>query len=101
VARSAEILEDTIGRVARGLVDRGVRRVICAGGETSGAIVTALDITGGSIGEEEARGVPWIFTTTEPQLALLLKSGNFGDPALLARASATGSAVSGDNSGMA
>jgi uncharacterized protein YgbK (DUF1537 family) len=87
VERSAEILESAIGRVARGLVDRGVNRVISAGGETSGAIVTALGVTGGRIGEEAARGVPWIFTTTGPRLALLLKSGNFGDLELLARAS--------------
>jgi uncharacterized protein YgbK (DUF1537 family) len=96
VAMSAEILEDAIGRVARGLVDRGVTRVISAGGETSGAIVTALNVTGGFIGEEESRGIPWIFTTTEPQLALLLKSGNFGDRELLARTSDTVSSRSGD-----
>ncbi len=89
VERSAQILESAIGRVARALVDRGVTRVISAGGETSGAIVTALGVTGGRIGEEAARGVPWIFTTTEPRLALLLKSGNFGEPELLVRASET------------
>jgi uncharacterized protein YgbK (DUF1537 family) len=89
VQRSSEILEDATGRVARGLVERGVRKLIAAGGETSGAIVTALGIPGGLIGDEAARGVPWIFTTGDHPLAVLLKSGNFGDVDLLVTASAT------------
>ncbi|MEU6712806.1 3-oxo-tetronate kinase [Nonomuraea sp. NPDC046802] len=83
--RSAAILESAIGRIARGLVERGVTRVISAGGETSGAVVSALGVPGGLIGPEAARGVPWILTTSG--LALLLKSGNFGEPALLLEAS--------------
>ncbi|MEV0997005.1 3-oxo-tetronate kinase [Nonomuraea sp. NPDC050202] len=85
VERSAAILETAIGRIARGLVERGVTRLITAGGETSGAVVSALGVPGGVIGAEAARGVPWIFTPSGP--ALLLKSGNFGDPDLLLRAS--------------
>ncbi|KAB8197481.1 four-carbon acid sugar kinase family protein [Nonomuraea phyllanthi] len=85
--RSAAILESAIGRVARGLVERGVTRLVCAGGETSGAVVGALGVPGGVIGAEAARGVPWILTASG--LALLLKSGNFGEPGLLLEASAT------------
>ncbi|MFB4266161.1 3-oxo-tetronate kinase [Nonomuraea sp. GTA35] len=85
VERSAAILETAIGRIARGLVERGVTRLVTAGGETSGAVVSALGVPGGVIGAEAARGVPWIFTPSGP--ALLLKSGNFGDPDLLLRAS--------------
>lgn len=83
--RSAAILESALGRVAQGLVERGVTRVISAGGETSGAIVSALGVSGGVIGPEAARGVPWIFTSSG--LSLLLKSGNFGEPGLLLDAS--------------
>ncbi|MEV4171719.1 nucleotide-binding domain containing protein, partial [Nonomuraea sp. NPDC049709] len=83
--RSAAILESATGRIARGLVERGVTRVISAGGETSGAVVSALGVPGGVIGAEAARGVPWIFTPSG--LALLLKSGNFGEPDLLLEAS--------------
>lgn len=82
--RSAAILEEAIGRVARGLVERGVTRVVSAGGETSGAVVSALGVPGGEIGAEAARGVPWIFTPSG--LTLLLKSGNFGEPDLLLEA---------------
>lgn len=86
VERSSVILEEALGLVARGLRARGVTRIIAAGGETSGAIIAALDVRGGSTGAEVAPGVPWIHT--EDGLDLLLKSGNFGDPDLLVRASA-------------
>ncbi|MFI9452013.1 3-oxo-tetronate kinase [Amycolatopsis sp. NPDC052450] len=87
VARSAEILEKATGLIAVGLVERGVRRLVAAGGETSGAIVTALGVHGGVIGAEAAPGVPWIHPVGDDRSALLLKSGNFGDLDLLATAS--------------
>jgi len=83
---SARLLEDATGRIAVGLIERGVRRIVVAGGETSGAIVTALGVDGGLIGPEAAPGVPWIFATSGPPVALLLKSGNFGSADLLAEA---------------
>jgi uncharacterized protein YgbK (DUF1537 family) len=86
LARAASVLETAIGIVAEGVVRRGVRRIIAAGGETSGSIVAALGVAGGLIGSEAARGVPWIHT--ESGLALLLKSGNFGSADLLLEASA-------------
>lgn len=81
--RASNILETAMGLIAQGLVDRGVRRLVIAGGETSGAVVTALDVEGGVIGQEAAPGVPWIFTAGDQPLGLLLKSGNFGRPELL------------------
>ncbi len=87
VVKSAEILETATGLIAAGLAERGVRRLVAAGGETSGAIVTALGVRGGVIGAEAAPGVPWIHPVGEGRPALLLKSGNFGDPDLLATAS--------------
>ncbi|AUI58868.1 3-oxo-tetronate kinase [Amycolatopsis sp. BJA-103] len=89
VERSAGILEKATGLIALGLAGRGVRRLVAAGGETSGAIVTALDVRGGVIGAEAAPGVPWIHPVGDRHPALLLKSGNFGDPDLLATASAS------------
>lgn len=86
VERASSILEAAAGLVARGLVERGVRRLVVAGGETSGAVVTALQVAGGIVGAEEAPGVPWIHTLGDEPLALLLKSGNFGDVELLRRA---------------
>jgi uncharacterized protein YgbK (DUF1537 family) len=83
IAESATILESAMGLIAQGLIRRGVRRLVVAGGETSGAVVTALQVSGGLIGEEAAPGVPWIITQNDPPLALLLKSGNFGSPEFL------------------
>src|SRR5882724_2524955 len=44
--RAGALVEETLAAVARGLVERGVRRLVVAGGETSGAVVQALDLTG-------------------------------------------------------
>jgi uncharacterized protein YgbK (DUF1537 family) len=62
----------------------GVGQLIVAGGETSGAVVKALDVQGLRIGREIDPGVPWTTVLNEdgdkPPLALALKSGNFGTP---------------------
>ncbi|GAB3617255.1 four-carbon acid sugar kinase family protein [Okibacterium endophyticum] len=88
--RASRILEGAMALIAQGLIARDVRRLVVAGGETAGAVVSALDVGGGVIGSEPAPGVPWIFTTSEPQRALLLKSGNFGARDLLLKAVQTG-----------
>jgi uncharacterized protein YgbK (DUF1537 family) len=56
----------------------GARRLVVAGGETSGAIVQALGIKGLRIGPQIDPGVPWTASLGEPTVALALKSGNFG-----------------------
>jgi uncharacterized protein YgbK (DUF1537 family) len=57
----------------------GARRVIVAGGETSGAVTKALGVTQLDIGPEIAPGVPWTYCMSAgQQIALTLKSGNFG-----------------------
>jgi uncharacterized protein YgbK (DUF1537 family) len=78
--QAGALVEQTLGRVARALIDAGVRRLIVAGGETSGAVVGALGVEGLRIGPEIDPGVPWTFSLGEPALALALKSGNFGAP---------------------
>ena len=72
------LVEETLSQVAKGLVARGVRRIVVAGGETSGAVVSALGVEGLQIGAEIDPGVPWTASLGEPRLALALKSGNFG-----------------------
>lgn len=93
VAESAQILETAMGLIARGLVRRGVRRIVVAGGETSGSVVTALEVSGGLIGSEAAPGVPWIFASGTTPITLLLKSGNFGDIDFLIRAVSAGTSL--------
>jgi uncharacterized protein YgbK (DUF1537 family) len=69
-----------MAQIARALVERGVRRLVVAGGETSGAVVAALGVRALKIGPPIDPGVPWTVSLGEPQLALALKSGNFGAP---------------------
>lgn len=76
--RAGSLIENSLAEIARRLVDSGVRKLIVAGGETSGAVVNALGVSGLRIGEEIDPGVPWTITMNAPPLALALKSGNFG-----------------------
>jgi uncharacterized protein YgbK (DUF1537 family) len=80
------MVEETMGKIARGLVAKGVRRLVVAGGETSGAVVGALGVEGLAIGPEIDPGVPWTVSIGEPSLALALKSGNFGTPDFFTKA---------------
>ena len=51
-----------------------------AGGETSGAVVSALDLGALTIGPEIDPGVPVLVSGGDRPLGLALKSGNFGAP---------------------
>jgi 3-dehydrotetronate 4-kinase len=82
----SERLESLFADTARRLVDQGVARLVVAGGETSGAVVSALGIRAVSIGPEIDPGVPALLVETGPPLALALKSGNFGGPDFFSRA---------------
>lgn len=76
--RAGEMVEETMGRIAKGMIDIDVRKLVVAGGETSGAVVTALGINALRIGPEIDPGVPWTEASGNVSLALALKSGNFG-----------------------
>jgi uncharacterized protein YgbK (DUF1537 family) len=78
--RAGEIAENAQAQIARRLVEAGVRRLIVAGGETSGAVVNTLNIKGLRIGLQIDPGVPWTTSLEEHPIALSLKSGNFGSP---------------------
>jgi uncharacterized protein YgbK (DUF1537 family) len=86
---AAQDLERTFGVLAAEAVAGGATRIVVAGGETSGAVVQSLGIDGVLVGQEADPGVPWCLATDRP-LALLLKSGNFGEPDLLVRAARQG-----------
>jgi uncharacterized protein YgbK (DUF1537 family) len=78
VERSGALIEKCLAAIARGLVEDGFDRIVVAGGETSGAVVSALQIRALRIGPEIDPGVPWTQALGKPALALALKSGNFG-----------------------
>ncbi len=80
VAQAGEMIEQVLASCAVTARDLGARRFIAAGGETSGAITKALGVTQLDIGAEIAPGVPWCFAKSGgDQIALTLKSGNFGN----------------------
>jgi uncharacterized protein YgbK (DUF1537 family) len=84
--RAGTLIEYAMAAIALGLVDRGVRRLVVAGGETSGAVVKALGVTGLAIGPQIDPGVPACVSLGDRPLALALKSGNFGAPDFLTKA---------------
>jgi uncharacterized protein YgbK (DUF1537 family) len=75
---AGRLVESCLAEIARLLVASGVRRLIVAGGETSGAVVAALGIRRLRMGPHIDPGVHWAVSESEPHLALALKSGNFG-----------------------
>jgi uncharacterized protein YgbK (DUF1537 family) len=75
-------IEQAMADIAEGLVQSGVRRLVVAGGETSGAVVDRLGIPGFLVGAEIAAGVPVlrVVGVDGGDMLLALKSGNFGGP---------------------
>ncbi|MDL9999024.1 four-carbon acid sugar kinase family protein [Variovorax sp. J22P240] len=82
VAEAGAMVEEAIAAIARGLIERGVRQLVVAGGETSGAVVQALGIAQLQIGAQIDPGVPWCHAHSDAAdgagLHITLKSGNFG-----------------------
>ena len=89
VERAGQLVERALGQLATTLVSEGVGRLVVAGGETSGAVVSALGIETLRIGEQIDPGVPWTqapLAGREAPLSLALKSGNFGGVDFFTRA---------------
>jgi uncharacterized protein YgbK (DUF1537 family) len=83
-----EQIEARLADVAVRAVAAGARRLVVAGGETSGAVVQALGIRALAVGAEIAPGVPWMTSVEGEPLSFALKSGNFGGPDFLLEAAA-------------
>nr|WP_249806287.1 3-oxo-tetronate kinase [Bradyrhizobium sp. 1] len=80
-------IEQAMADISEGLVKSGVRRLVVAGGETSGAVVDRLKIPGFLVGVEIAAGVPVLRAVgAQDDMLLALKSGNFGGPEFFADA---------------
>jgi uncharacterized protein YgbK (DUF1537 family) len=79
--RSAHAIEGLFSSLAARLAESGITRMVVAGGETSGAVVSGLGADVLAIGPRVTAGVPLLLTGREgsPPLALALKSGNFGE----------------------
>ncbi len=81
-ARAGELVESALSRAAALLVEAGVRQLVVAGGETSGAVVQALGVQRMHIGPQIDPGVPWTSVQSPASggqtMHVALKSGNFG-----------------------
>ncbi|ABV93294.1 hypothetical protein Dshi_1552 [Dinoroseobacter shibae DFL 12 = DSM 16493] len=87
VAEAGALVEDALARIAVAARDRGARRFVVAGGETSGAVTQALGVVQLDVRREIAPGVPWCFAESGGvDIALTLKSGNFGAESFFADA---------------
>lgn len=89
VGRAGALVEQAFGRLAQMLVKEGVGRLIVAGGETSGAVVSALGVRQLRIGGQIDPGVPWTQAPCKGRqtpVSLALKSGNFGAEDFFTRA---------------
>ncbi|MEO6291631.1 MAG: nucleotide-binding domain containing protein, partial [Burkholderiaceae bacterium] len=76
-------VEQALSAIAKGLIDLGVRQLVVAGGETSGACVQALGMEQMQIGHQIDPGVPWchgLANASGRNIHIALKSGNFGSP---------------------
>jgi uncharacterized protein YgbK (DUF1537 family) len=83
---AGQLVEHFLAEIGRRLVAAGFRKLLVAGGETSGAVVSALGVKALEIGPEIDPGVPWTRSLGSDGLALALKSGNFGAPDFLLKA---------------
>lgn len=85
---AGNLIEQALAAIAEALVQRGVRRLVVAGGETSGACVQALGVTQLRVGATIDPGVPWCHAEASRHgaLHLALKSGNFGGTDFFRRA---------------
>ncbi|CAM3647976.1 3-oxo-tetronate kinase [Polynucleobacter brandtiae] len=79
IDRAGLLVEMTLAQIAVQLVEIGIRQLVIAGGETSGAVIKALKIDQMNIGPQIAPGVPWTSAVVNgEQIHIALKSGNFG-----------------------
>lgn len=84
--RVSELLESAIAELADRAVQSGCKRLVVAGGETSGAVTKKLGFSSYQIGESVAPGVPIMIPAEKENLRLVLKSGNFGQKDFFERA---------------
>ena len=75
---ASSTVENAMAKIASEAVKNGFRRIVVAGGETSGAVVSKLGINSILIGKEIDPGVPATVSVGTPKISLVLKSGNFG-----------------------
>lgn len=82
----ADLFEKVMAEISLLAYQNHFTRFIIAGGETSGAVALALNFKAFYIGESISPGVPIMIPVNQPQIRLVLKSGNFGETDFFTRA---------------
>lgn len=80
------LLEGTVAELGRRAVESGIKNLVVAGGETSGAVIQRLGVAAFGIGPAVAPGVPILYPQGLDGVQIVLKSGNFGGPDFLTKA---------------
>ncbi|MBB3772783.1 uncharacterized protein YgbK (DUF1537 family) [Angulomicrobium tetraedrale] len=83
---AARRAEHVLGTIAKGLYERGVTRFVVAGGETSGAVVSALGIGAVRAFPEGPLGTGFCVAEGGTPISLYLKPGKLGADDVLLRA---------------
>lgn len=76
---AAQKIEECMSELAKLAANSGIKRIVVAGGETSGAVVSALGLKEFAVLDSVAPGVPKLMPLANPDMRMVLKSGNFGD----------------------
>lgn len=88
VEQSSALADDLLGRIGRALRERGARRFVIAGGETSGAVLQHLGVTRLQVGPFAGQSLPLALdadSAADP-LLVCLKSGKLAGPDAFAHA---------------
>ena len=83
---AGEAIEQKFADIAAGLYQAGFRTFVIGGGETSGAVASALGLKSLAVGPEITPGVPWMTDTGQSGITIAFKSGNFGGPEFFTQA---------------
>lgn len=75
----ADIIEGFMAQLVAAAVGAGIRKLVVAGGETSGAVTKGLGFRGYQLGPTIQPGIPLLIPLENERMRLVLKSGNFGD----------------------
>ena len=81
--QAGSMIEQALAEIAKKLVESGVRRLVVAGGETSGAVVSALGIDALEIGPQIEPGVPATLSLDNAARCLGAEVRQFRQPRLL------------------
>ncbi len=85
-ADQAKAMENFFAELSYLALKNGYTRIIVAGGETSGAVTLKLGYKAYELGKSISPGVPELKPLENPNIVLVLKSGNFGSEDFFERA---------------